>query len=136
MKPYGYGPGTQWCALFVHHCFVVAGVQHGVKGIALAANWAVPVGAVVWKWGRPIAGRHVFSGDIALFRFDTRGRSPGGSRYNHVEIIVNWPDDEDYCWVIGGNTSNPEKKGQEGVFAKRRLKREILVVSRIGLMYV
>lgn len=127
IKPYGYGPGTLYCGLFAHHVFTVAHVKHGVKGAALAANWSMPASAIVWRWGRPVTGRVPLSGDLALFRF-------GGKRINHVEIIINWPPGEVYCYVIGGNTSNPSGPG-EGVFAKRRLKSEMMVVSRIALMY-
>ena len=124
IQPYGYPVGTMWCGLFLHHTFAVAKVQHGVKGAALAANWSIPSQYVVHRWGRPVPGKHVQSGDIALFRF-------GGSRICHVELVINWPDDETYFWVIGGNTSNPANPRQEGVFAKRRLKSECLIVNRI-----
>lgn len=123
IKPYGYGPGTLYCGLFCHHVFVTAAVKHGVKGPALAANWSVPTSVVVWRSNHPVGGRVPLAGDLALYRF-------GGGRINHVEIIVNWPTDEVFCWVIGGNTSNPSGRG-EGVFLKKRLKREMIVVSRI-----
>ncbi|GAB3802950.1 hypothetical protein GCM10028819_32050 [Spirosoma humi] len=123
VKPYGYGPGTMYCGLFCHHVFVTADVRHGVKGPALAANWSLPASVVVWRGGHAVNGRVPLAGDLALFRF-------GGKRINHVEVIVNWPNVENYCWVIGGNTSNPDGPG-EGVFLKKRLKSEMIVVSRI-----
>ncbi|GAB3753960.1 hypothetical protein GCM10028817_19980 [Spirosoma pomorum] len=123
IQPYGYGPGTLYCGLFCHHVFKTAGVDHGVKGPALAANWARPAKVIVWRANHPVNGRVPLAGDQALFRF-------GGKHYNHVEIIINWPPDKEYCWVIGGNTSNPDGKG-EGVFLKKRLKSEMTVVSRI-----
>lgn len=124
MLPYGYGAGTMWCGLFVHHVFTEASVKHGVKGAALAANWSVPASAIVHKWGKPVAGKQPMSGDVAMFRF-------GGRRICHVELVINWPADENYFWVIGGNTSNPANLSQEGVFAKRRLKSDCLIVNRI-----
>lgn len=124
MVPYGYQAGTMWCGLFVHHVFMEASVKHGVRGAALAANWSIPANAVVYRWGKPVAGRQPFSGDVALYRF-------GGGRINHVEIVINWPRDETYFWVIGGNTSNPANLSQDGVYAKRRLKRECMIVNRI-----
>ncbi len=123
IKPYGYGPGTMYCGLFCHHVFVTAAVKHGVQGPALAANWARPASVIVWKNSHSVNGRVPLAGDLALYRF-------GGKRINHVEVIVNWPSLENYCWVIGGNTSNPDGKG-EGVFLKKRLKSEMIVVSRI-----
>ncbi|UHG90103.1 hypothetical protein [Spirosoma oryzicola] len=123
MKPYGYGPGTMYCGLFCHHVFVTASVKHGVKGPAIAANWSLPASVIVWRNNRPINGRVPLAGDLALFRFKSK-------RINHVEVIVNWPSNENYCWVIGGNTSNPNGSG-EGVFLKQRLKSEMIVVSRI-----
>ena len=123
IKPYGYGPGTLYCGLFCHHVFEVAAVKHGVKGAALAANWATPSTVIVWKFNRSVGGRVPLAGDLALYRF-------GGGRINHIEIIIIWPLDSPYCWVVGGNTSNPDGPG-EGVFLKKRLKREMMVVSRI-----
>lgn len=113
-----------YCGLFCHHVFVVADVKHHVKGPALAANWSIPSSAVVWRNGHAVGERVPLAGDLALFRF-------GGRRINHVEVIVNWPSGS-YCWVIGGNTSNPDGPG-EGVFLKKRLKSEMIVVSRITL---
>ena len=55
IRPYGYGPGTMYCGLFCHHVFEVAAVKHGVKGAALAANWAKPSTVIVWK-KQPIGG--------------------------------------------------------------------------------
>lgn len=126
MKPYGYGPGTAWCGLFAHHVFVTAGVKHGVKGPSLARNWAIPASSLIWKFGAAVRNKPPpMSGDLALFCFS-------GSRYiNHVEIIVNWPPGENYCWVIGGNTANPANRNQEGVFAKQRLKRDMIVSTHI-----
>lgn len=124
MRPYGLGRGTYWCGLFVATVFRDAKVQHGVKGVALAANWQIPANTIVYKWGRPVNGKIPFAGDLALFRF-------GGSRIDHIEIVINWPEDENYFWVIGGNTSNPNKPGEQGVFAKKRLKRDALIVNRI-----
>lgn len=123
IKPYGYGPGTMYCGLFCHHVFVVADVRHYVDGPALAANWARPASVIVWRANHSVGDRVPLAGDLAVFRF-------GGKRINHVELIVNWPPGEAYCWVIGGNTSNPAGRG-EGVFLKKRLKSEMTVVSRI-----
>lgn len=124
MKPYGYGPGTMWCGLFVNDVFRRAKVEHGVKGPALAANWSIPASMVVYKWGKPVQGKVPMSGDLALYRF-------GGKRIDHIEIVINWPDDEDFFWVIGGNTSNPANPRIEGVFAKQRPKSSAMVVNRI-----
>lgn len=124
MKPFGFGPGTQWCGLFVATVFQKALVKHGVKYPALAANWSIPASYVVYKWGKPVPGKVPLAGDVALYRF-------GGKRIDHIEIVVNWPEDENYFWVIGGNTSNPSNPRQEGVYAKRRLKREAMIVNRI-----
>lgn len=123
IKPYGYGPGTAYCGLFCHHVFVTADVKHGVKGPALAANWSKPSTVIVWRSGHSVGGRIPLAGDLALYRF-------GGGRINHVEVIVNWPLEGNVCWVIGGNTTNPDGPG-EGVFLKKRLKTEMIVVSRI-----
>ncbi|MGM9508619.1 hypothetical protein ACS5NO_12860 [Larkinella sp. GY13] len=127
MQPYGYPPGTPWCGLFVHHIFTTAHVQHGVKGPALAANWAIPATAIVSRSGRMTTGRVPVAGDLALYRFQSR-------RINHIEIIVRWAldDDETYFWALGGNTSNPANARQQGVYIKKRLKHEAyLVINRI-----
>ena len=124
IQPYGYPPGTMWCGLFIHHTFTEARVNHGVKGAALAANWSVPTKYIVHRWGKPVPGKTPLSGDVALFTFGTK-------RICHIELVINWPSDENYFWVIGGNTSNPANPSQEGVFAKRRLKSECLIVNRI-----
>lgn len=124
IQPYGYGPGSAWCGLFLHHCYTQAVIKHGVKGAALAANWSLPAKTIISRWGRQTAKRPPIAGDVALYRF-------GQSRFCHVELIINWPADENYFWVIGGNTSNPSNAKEEGVFAKRRLKKDCLVVNRI-----
>lgn len=113
-----------WCGLFVNHVFMVSNVQHGVKGAALAANWSIPKKAIIYRWGVAISNRRPMSGDVALFRF-------GGKRIDHVEIVISWPEETNYFWVIGGNTSNPSNPKQEGVYAKQRLKSQSLIVNRI-----
>jgi hypothetical protein len=130
MAPYGYPIGTPWCGLFIHHVFTIAGVPHKVKGAALAANWSIPTAVIVNRAGKQIGRSLPIAGDLALFRFQ------GSSRINHVELIVRWSiDDEDgFFWAIGGNTSNPKNSRQEGVYIKKRSKREAyMVVNRIDL---
>ena len=124
VKPYGYGPGTMYCGLFLHHVFTEAVIKHGVKGAALAANWSIPVKSIISRYGRPVSSRRPLAGDVALYTW-------GRGRICHVELVLNWPPDETYFWVIGGNTSNPANLKEEGVFAKRRSKRECLIVDRI-----
>ncbi|WP_138994011.1 hypothetical protein [Larkinella sp. C7] len=129
MTPYGYPPGTAWCALFVHHVFTIAGVSHGVKGAALAANWSVPAAVIVNRAGKLTGSKVPVAGDLVLFRFQ-------GKRIDHIELIVRWSIDEDetYFFSIGGNTSNPSNPKQEGVYIKKRSKREAyMVVNRIDL---
>ncbi|WP_234733407.1 C40 family peptidase [Tellurirhabdus bombi] len=127
MKPYGYPPGTAWCGLFVHHVFTVAKVAHGVKGAALAANWSVPAAVIVSKSGKLTGNRVPVAGDLALYRFQS-------TRINHVELIVRWSldNEESYFYALGGNTSNPANAKQQGVYIKKRSKREAyLVINRI-----
>lgn len=130
MKPWGYPKGTPWCGLFIHQVYVDAGVQHQVKGPALASNWQTPAATIVYRTGRLTGQRVPVAGDVVLFRFASK-------RINHVEIIVRWStdSDEEYFWCIGGNTSNPANSRQQGVFLKKRPKREAyLIVNRIDFI--
>jgi hypothetical protein len=136
MKPYGYGSGTPYCGLFLHRVFLDAGVKHGVRGAALARNWGIPPEAIVAMWGRVLPGKRVQPGDVALYRFDSRGRSPGGPRINHADLVKFWDEDEDEekFKIIGGNVKSPNGVG-EGVYEKTRLKSSAIIVSRIWLLY-
>ncbi|WP_299432108.1 CHAP domain-containing protein [uncultured Aquimarina sp.] len=111
------GPGYAWCAAFVSWCYQNAGIQTPLSG------W-VPSYALQRK---RIYQRGKFEleepqkGDLFLIWYHTLNRPA------HIGFIDQWR--EKWVVTVEGNTNDNGSREGDGVYRKRRLKKQIWVVS-------
>ncbi|MBP2831262.1 CHAP domain-containing protein [Aquimarina sp. U1-2] len=117
----GFGPGFPWCAAFVSWCYQQANVE------APKSAW-VPSYAqkqrIIYKRGRFIKELPQ-PGDVFLIWYQRLNRPA------HIGFVDEWKQD----WVITveGNTNDNGSREGDGVYRKKRLKRQVwAVVDFIG----
>lgn len=117
LQSVGLGPGYPWCAAFVSWCYQYADVE-------------APLSAWVPDYSRRckrIYQRNRFQkrtpkqGDVFLIWYDRLNRPA------HMGFIDKWSDK----WIVTveGNTNDNGAREGNGVYKKRRLKKQIWVVS-------
>ena len=117
LQSIGLGESYPWCAAFVSWCFQQVEIDAPVSG------W-VPAFALrdkmVYKQGR-ILKRLPKYGDVMLIWFKRLNRPA------HIGFIDEWGD----TWVITveGNTNIDGSREGDGVYRKRRLKKQIWAVT-------
>jgi hypothetical protein len=113
-----WSDGQPWCATFVQWCLWQAGIA--VPTGARSAGCAASV-AAYRKAGRfteyPVIGGQVFYG------------KNGGT---HTGIVLRW--DETHVWAIEGNTNTDGSAEGDGVYLKKRTRRDPYVYG-YGLPY-
>lgn len=121
LKAVGRSKGDAWCAAFVSWCYQ----QHGIK--VPKSGWSpswFPTANVIYTRGREGSEKPA-PADVFGIWFANLGRVA------HVGLIESWGDT--YVITLEGNTSsaNEGQKTREGdgVYRKRRLKRQIFTVS-------
>ena len=111
------GPGYAWCAAFVSWCYQNAGVK------APRSGW-VPSYALkdkrIYQRGK-FQLQKPQSGDVFLIWYNSLNRPA------HIGFVDEWNE----YWVITveGNTNDNGLREGDGVYRKRRLKKQIWVVS-------
>ncbi len=107
---------SPYCASFVAWCFV----QCEVKTVqsAWSPSW-FPQNKVIYKQGKGIIPQ---SGDVFGLYY------PSKKRVAHVGFIHKWGDV--YIITVEANTNDAGSREGDGVYKKRRLKRQIYIVSR------
>lgn len=113
----GLTKGQPWCAAFVTWTYKNAGVKALVSGYSPA--W-FPAGKVIWKNQK---GQQPNRADVFGLWFANKGRIA------HVGFIDKW-DEGNYAVTVEGNTNEGGSRDGDGVYRKRRLKRQIHVISR------
>ncbi|MDA3866183.1 MAG: CHAP domain-containing protein [Salinivirgaceae bacterium] len=116
----GLGEGYAWCAAFVNWTYV----QHDVDVPARAPAWSP-------SWFPPErvysditnGGSTPQKGDVFGLYFKSK------QRIAHVGFIHKWPQNANYCITVEGNTNKAGSRDGDGVYKKRRLKRQIYKVS-------
>ena len=113
----GLKKGNPWCAAFVTWTFKQVGVKAMVSGYSPA--W-FPAAKVIWKNNK---GQAPAQADVFGLWFANKGRVA------HVGFIDAWGDGN-YAVTVEGNTNEGGSRDGDGVYIKRRLKKQIYVVSR------
>jgi len=124
----GLGSGYAWCAAFVNYVYDVNGVETPGKYAAWSPSW-FPEDKVVYTRTNA-RNDHLNSAKTQIQHGDVFGiYYPNKNRVAHVGLIKKWPNDNSYCYTIEGNTNNNGSREGNGVYSKRRLKRQIYQVS-------
>jgi len=111
----GLGKGNAWCAAFVNWTLKKCGIK--TINSAWSPSW-FPASKVVYENGKGSPQ----TGDVFGIYFSSK------KRIAHVGFIDKWGDD--YVITVEGNTNNAGSREGDGVYKKRRLKRQIYKVSR------
>jgi hypothetical protein len=118
------GPGYAWCAAFVTWVHQGCGADHPALG-AWSPNWFTQ--RVIYHYGRLTYGQRGYErpqpGDVFGIYF------PSKRRIAHVGIIEAWPRGGRFI-TIEGNTNSAGSREGDGVYRKRRVKRQIEKVAR------
>lgn len=109
--------GNAWCAAFVTWTFKEAGVKTVISGYS--PSW-FPNDKVIFFNSK---GQPPNSGDVFGIWFSSKGRIA------HVGFVDKW-DDSSYVITVEGNTNEGGSREGDGVYRKRRLKKQIYKVSR------
>lgn len=113
----GLGPGYAWCAAFVSWCFQQAEIT------APRSAW-VPSFAGrskrIFQRGK-LMHRRPRAGDVFLLWYRQLNRAA------HIGFVDRW--DDDWVTTVEGNTNTNGSREGDGVYRKRRLTRQIWVVS-------
>lgn len=113
----GLSKGNPWCAAFVTWTFKTAGVKAVVSGYSPA--W-FPTGKTIYTNGK---GQTPARADVFGLWFASKGRIA------HVGFIDSWGQGS-YVITVEGNTNEGGSREGDGVYRKRRLKKQIYKVSR------
>lgn len=115
----GLRKGNPWCAAFVYWAYNKAGVK-GIPRSGYCPNWFQK--NVIYSNG--IAKKPPDAADVVGIYFSNLGRIA------HVGFINVWDDDSNIVITVEGNTSGSGSREGDGVYRKRRLKRQICKISR------
>ncbi|MBL6445716.1 CHAP domain-containing protein [Fulvivirga sp. 29W222] len=113
----GLGPGYAWCSAFVSWCYLHAGVDAPVS--AWVPSFAIERN-IIYKRGKPVKSIPK-SGDVFLIWYDRLNRPA------HIGFVDAWG--EQYVITVEGNTNDNGGRDGDGVYRKKRLKRQIWAVS-------
>ncbi len=109
-----------WCAAFVNYCYKECGIET-VKSPAWSPSWFTN-DKVIYKRDNTIK-RQPQPGDVFGVWFSSK------NRVAHVGFIDEWSNGKSYAITVEGNTNVAGSREGDGVYRKRRLKRQIYVVS-------
>jgi hypothetical protein len=116
----GLKKGNPWCAAFVHWCFRRAGVGQ-VPRSGYSPSW-FPQARVIYQAGRSEI-KQPDRGDVFGIWFPAKGRIA------HVGFIDDWRGGS-HAITVEGNTNEAGSREGDGVYRKRRLKRQIHKITR------
>ena len=116
----GLKKGNPWCAAFVTWTFKKAGVKTVVSGYSPA--W-FPKEKVIYHKG-VLTKKPPDKTDVFGIWFQNKGRVA------HVGFIDQWPPDGSYTITVEGNTNEGGSREGDGVYRKRRLKKQMYIISR------
>lgn len=113
----GLGPGYAWCAAYVSWCFIHAGIDAPVS--AWVPSFAIQ-SHIIYKRGEPIK-EIPKAGDVFMIWYDRLGRPA------HIGFVDVWQ--KQYVITVEGNTNDNYSREGDGVYRKKRLKRQVWAVS-------
>jgi hypothetical protein len=117
----GFKAGAPWCAAFVH--WVLLQCQASRVRSAWSPSW-FPNSRVIMDRSKGKLEESPVAGDVFGIWFASK------KRIAHVGFVSEWQADKDYCVTVEGNTNEAGSREGDGVYKKRRLKRQIYKVSR------
>ncbi len=120
LKSTRLGKGYAWCAAFVNWTHKQCEIQT-VNSPAWSPSW-FPKSKVIYKRDNTIK-RQPLPGDVFGVWFSSK------KRVAHVGFIHDWQNGSSYAITVEGNTNTAGSREGDGVYKKRRLKRQIYVVS-------
>jgi hypothetical protein len=110
-----------WCAAMVTYCHLECGLPVP-PAPAWSPSWFKD-SVLVYKRDRLI--REVpQSGDVFGIWFQNK------KRIAHVGFIDDWQNGSKFCVTVEGNTNKAGSREGDGVYRKKRLKRQIYAISR------
>lgn len=113
------GEGYAWCAAFVNWCIVQECID-GPVSAAWSPAW-FPNSKIVYD--RSTSARAIVDkGDVFGIYFSSK------KRIAHVGFVDEWTGG-DYMITVEGNTNDAGSREGDGVYRKRRLKRQVYQVS-------
>lgn len=115
----GLDQGYAWCAAFINWNYEKCGYE-GPDKAAWSPSW-FPDHATIFK-RKVVEGVHPQGGDVFGIYFRSKGRIA------HVGLIEKWKPDQ--VITIEGNTNKAGSREGDGVYRRRRLKRQVYKVSR------
>ncbi|MBI9052450.1 MAG: CHAP domain-containing protein [Bacteroidales bacterium] len=115
----GLPKGYAWCAAFVNWVYIQNEIQT-VNSPAWSPSWFTQ--NVIYKPSEYILNAYPNKGDVFGIYFNKKGRVA------HVGLIHRWPDGN-ITITVEGNTNEAGSREGDGVYKKRRLKRQIYIVS-------
>ena len=117
----GLGPGYPWCAAFVNWTLTNCCVET-VNSPAWSPSWFIKDN-IVWVRNRDDNAPPI-PGDVFGIYFPTK------KRVAHVGFIDCWQCESSVAITVEGNTNNAGSREGDGVYRKRRLKKQIYKVAR------
>jgi hypothetical protein len=109
-----------WCGYFAHFCYKVCKNPLNVPFPPRARDWFIDRKKYVYQknFKGSILTKKPQAGDVIGYKFT-------GGNIGHIEILVEWHEDEGYFLAIGGNTSNKnsvyrDADANDGVRLKKR----------------
>lgn len=120
LKSCGLKKGQPWCAAFVTWTFQQAGVETVIS--AYSPSW-FPAKKVIYTHGSK-QNLIPVQADVFGIYFSSKGRIA------HVGFIDQWAENSSFCITVEGNTNEAGSREGDGVYRKRRLKKQIYKVSR------
>lgn len=118
LKYVGLNKGQPWCASFVCWCLGQSGVVNPRSG---GCAYLLEHGQLLYKRGKQVGARPPTTADVFFIWFSELGRVA------HTGYIDKWQGN----WVetVEGNTNGAGSREGDGVYRKRRLKRQIYAVA-------
>lgn len=115
----GLDKGYAWCAAFVNWVYTANGIET-VTSPAWSPNWFTQ--NVIYKPSDYILNSFPNKGDVFGIYFQSK------NRVAHVGFIHQWTSGN-FATTVEGNTNTAGSREGDGVYVKRRIKRQIFVVS-------
>jgi hypothetical protein len=113
----GLGKGYAWCAAFATYCHEINGIPFPAKAPAWSPSW--------FPKARRIDKTTASTGDVFGLFYQNL------NRIGHVGFIdEDWSDKGNIILTVEGNTNSDGVREGDGVYRKRRSKKQIHVVSR------
>jgi hypothetical protein len=120
LKSCGLKKGQPWCAAFVTWTFQQAGIETVIS--AYSPSW-FPNKKVIYTNGSKL-NLTPMQADVFGIYFNSKGRIA------HVGFVDQWAENSSFCLTVEGNTNEAGSREGDGVYRKRRLKKQIYKVSR------